>query len=96
LAVSRGGDLMDKNPENWTEEDKERINEKFISDGMGSMHFVDAICHKCIHVDENGVTCKAFPDGIPVAILNGEFDHHKPHPDDNGIQFEKNPDFMGD
>ena len=87
---------MDKNPENWTEEDKERINEKFISDGMGSMHFVGAICHKCIHVNEDRVTCKAFPDEIPTVIHPGEFDHHEPHPDDNDIQFGKNPDFMGD
>lgn len=33
--------------------------------------------------------CFAFPDGIPEDILNGEFDHKKPHEGDHGIQFEQ-------
>ncbi len=32
--------------------------------------------------------CAAFPQGIPFDIANGDFDHRKPHPDDNGIVFE--------
>ena len=32
-------------------------------------------------------TCQAFPDGIPQDILDGSFDHSKPHPNDNGILF---------
>ena len=36
-----------------------------------------------------GVTCEAFPVGIPEKIWGGELDHTKPFPGDNGIRFEK-------
>ena len=32
--------------------------------------------------------CRAYPKGIPDAILNDEHDHHKPYPGDGGIRFE--------
>lgn len=41
----------------------------------------------------DGVTCDAFPDSIPPAILLGAHDHHFPYVDDSyddmGITFEK-------
>lgn len=51
------------------------------------------ICIDCkhYHKDAEKITCDAFPKGIPDEILFGDFDHHKPHPDDNGIRFEANP-----
>jgi len=45
------------------------------------------ICEKCKHVSDDGDSCKAFPDGIPLSILIGEFDHRKPYKSDNGIRF---------
>ena len=32
--------------------------------------------------------CAAYPDGIPVEILNGTVDHTKPYKGDHGILFE--------
>jgi hypothetical protein len=34
-------------------------------------------------------TCKAFPQAIPRDIWEGYFDHRRPHPDDQDIQFEE-------
>jgi hypothetical protein len=39
----------------------------------------------------DGITCDAFPEGIPTEILLGVFDHHAPYEseglDDGGLQF---------
>lgn len=37
---------------------------------------------------DTGLTCEAYPDGIPTAILLGAADHRLPLWGDNGIQFE--------
>lgn len=43
------------------------------------------ICNSCIH-KRNGITCAAFPEGIPQYILrNGE--HFVSVPGDNGIVY---------
>jgi len=44
-------------------------------------------CPLCAHY-VGDLSCEAFPDGIPVAILQGDYDHSDPYPGDNGIQFE--------
>ena len=48
------------------------------------------ICHYCLH-SLPGPVCKAFPGGIPKAILMMENDHQEPVDGDNGIQFELKP-----
>ena len=47
-------------------------------------------CFNCVHF-WLGVPakCAAFPDGIPIQILKGEFDHTKKHPaQENEVVFE--------
>jgi len=40
-------------------------------------------------MQNQGDSCKAYPDGIPEEILTGEHDHTTPYKGDNGNQFEK-------
>jgi hypothetical protein len=41
-------------------------------------------------VGDGGIhVCKAFPQGIPNEIANGDNPHTKPYPGDGGITFEK-------
>lgn len=52
------------------------------------------LCATCRHfrdVDEIGLTCDAFPAGIPDDILTGELDHREPVAGDNGLQYEEKP-----
>ena len=44
-------------------------------------------CNVCKHW-RGGLTCDAYPDGIPWPIMAGDVAHLEPLPDDNGIQFE--------
>lgn len=39
----------------------------------------------------NGLTCRAFPSGIPDAILDGEHDHRAPFDGDGGIRYDPIP-----
>lgn len=55
---------------------------------MSGIQFGDGICWKCKHVNPDGLTCKAFPEGIPGEILNGDVKHVRPIKGDRGIQFE--------
>jgi hypothetical protein len=48
------------------------------------------LCSGCLHFmpDEPELVCKAYPGGIPDAIIEGKVDHRKPFKGDNGIRFE--------
>lgn len=35
------------------------------------------------------MSCKSFPNGIPLEILDRQYDHRFPHPFDHGLRFEK-------
>ena len=45
------------------------------------------ICHTCKRRRANGMTCEAFPDGIPVVILVGDVIHTSPYPGDGGLTY---------
>jgi hypothetical protein len=59
-------------------------------------------CHRCRHyrragpwlegdADHSGETCDAFPEGIPLLILEEWWDHRAPFPDDGGLRFDPIP-----
>jgi hypothetical protein len=49
----------------------------------------DTSCINCkFHNKREWVACKAFPDGIPFAILSGEITHFTPIDGDHGTQFK--------
>ncbi len=66
-----------------------RRGEKFILDNSALRYRVlGGYCVKCKYLkDRKEYKCKAF-DVIPETIWNGDNDHIKPYPGDNGIQFE--------
>lgn len=41
----------------------------------------------------DATACFAFPEGIPMAILHGPYDHRNPHPGDNGIQWRESEEW---
>lgn len=67
------------------------------------------LCLRNLRIGPPGGICRAFPLGIPQEILDGRFDHSKPHPEqfnkdilrldeDPGVPFERFPmveDFDG-
>ncbi len=48
-------------------------------------------CGFCKHYWAGKESCDAFPDGIPVEILNNSRDHRLPYPGDHNIRMELKP-----
>ncbi len=66
------------------------MNDMDFLDGWDFFHLWSDQCCRCRHKTPTPRhTCAAFPQGIPRPIRLGEFDHHEPWPDDQGIRFEK-------
>ncbi len=45
-------------------------------------------CLECVHFgNHKGLTCEAFPDGVPKELMFGYVEHETPYPGDSGIRF---------
>lgn len=62
---------------------------RFADKGIDFLTLDEGICNLCKHKNMGALTCKAFPDGIPEAVLIGKVLHLTPIEGDNGIQFEE-------
>jgi hypothetical protein len=45
------------------------------------------LCATCYWKNPDESSCKAFPYGIPLSIITGKADHHKPFPGDGGTVY---------
>ena len=55
---------------------------------------LDSQCHRCKHLNrDNSITCAAFPKGIPLVILTGDYDHtiefNEDGVSDSGVTFSE-------
>lgn len=63
-------------------------------DDGSSIRALPSLCNSCLHFDrDTGGTCEAFPKGIPLSIMLGEFDHTFEYnmfgDDDQGVTYSK-------
>lgn len=70
-----------------------KSNEELSTDdaALQALKNMDYDCAYCKHINNDHVTCTAFPDGIPIMILSNQIAHTKPYRNDNGIRFEAAP-----
>ncbi len=61
---------------------------RLADDNIRGISIDDGFCDLCQNVADDGITCAAFPDGIPIEVLNGEIDHRNFVKGDNGIKFQ--------
>lgn len=61
---------------------------RFLAEDMAYMDCAGCLCNECRYVEEDGLRCGAFPDGIPVQILSGKRSHKKKITGDHGIRFK--------
>ena len=62
-----------------------RVEGEGIIGGIGV--YISVQCLECCHFRAVGISCNVFPDGIPEEIYEGNWDHTKPFPGDQGIRF---------
>lgn len=60
-----------------------------INDSHQYLNFYSSNCPECTHYNQGEFTCTAFPEQIPIKILQGDSKHLKPLKDQkNKIVFE--------
>jgi len=60
---------------------------RYMDNDISFITIDKGICNQCKHVHDDGVTCDAFPGGIPEEILTGDVSHKKPYKGDGGIHY---------
>ncbi len=60
---------------------------RFADNDLAFISFNGCRCNDCARVDDRGLTCTAFPQGIPEDILFDGFDHSQPLEGDQGLRF---------
>ena len=66
---------------------REQYGERFVDDDLAGISLGGCHCNQCAHVHDDGLTCNAFPGGIPAEILSGQRHHEEAYAGDHGIQF---------
>ncbi len=56
--------------------------------GSGEVASAVSQCEQCARRNRGALTCEAFPKGIPLGFLTGDYDHTSPYPGDGGKLFE--------
>ncbi len=51
-------------------------------------------CRHFLGFDGTVGKCRAFPDGVPTAILDNKFDHKQSYPGDHNIRWEQSQDSL--
>jgi hypothetical protein len=63
-------------------------NDRFSDWTPGEVEITNPVqCEACKRY-RGDTTCSAFPDGIPVVILQNKHDHRAHYPGDHGTRFE--------
>lgn len=84
-------------PEEWNLVDQQAVDdpENYVNPAKGETPLNMTMCMFCEHFrsTDGAERCAAF-DGepIPQEILDMNFDHRWPHPEDNGLRFEPTED----